>query len=43
MIKPQVLTSDLDRLVEKTMDDWKVPGLSIAVVDKDGVTARVRW
>ena len=35
------LDESFDKYVEETLEHWKVPGLSIAVVDGDGVYSKV--
>ena len=35
------LDESFDKYVGKTLEHWKVPGLSIAVVDGDGVYSKV--
>jgi hypothetical protein len=34
-------TAEFDRLVQRTMNDWKVPGLAIAVVQGDKMYTNV--
>jgi hypothetical protein len=36
------ITATLDSLVTESIDSWKVPGLSIAVIQDDEVCAKVR-
>jgi hypothetical protein len=36
------LTSEFADLVLKTLDEWKVPGVAVAVIDGDEVYAEVR-
>lgn len=33
--------AEFDQFVEKVLDEWKVPGLSIAVVHEDDVWSKV--
>lgn len=35
------LDESFDKYVGETLEHWKVPGLSIAVVDRDGVYSNV--
>lgn len=34
-------TAEFDQLVQKTIEDWKVPGVSIAIVHKDEIFVKV--
>lgn len=34
-------TADFEQLIRKTIEEWKVPGLSIAVVEGDEIYAKV--
>lgn len=35
------LTAQFDELVKRTLEEWKVPGLSIAIVEGDQTWAKV--
>lgn len=34
-------TAEFDQLVQKTIEDWKVPGVAIAIVHKDEIFVKV--
>ncbi|KPM42846.1 hypothetical protein AK830_g3696 [Neonectria ditissima] len=37
-----LLTDEFDKFARETLEDWKVPGISIAVIDGEDVFAKVR-
>lgn len=36
------LTEELAKFVKEKLDEWKVPGISVGVIDKDQVFTAVR-